>query len=147
MPAHITNIHNAHYQEGESQRDEPDWRYLDLSGQHLGARIEETPPGGTSSYHHYHTTEEEHVLVLAGHATLFLGDERVPLVEGDHLCFPAGEALAHHIENTSGSTFRFLVFGERKHDDVVFYPEGGILLLKSGDGRKQYTYRELKTER
>lgn len=146
MPAHITNIDDADYQEGESQRDEAVGRYLDLSGSHMGVRIEETPPGGTSSFHHYHTAEEEHVLVLGGHATLFLGDKQLQLRKGDHLCFPAGEPLAHHIENTSASTFRFLVFGERKQDDVVFYPEGGIMLVKSGDGLRQYTYRERKTE-
>lgn len=38
------------------------------------------------------------------------------------LWFAAGEAVAHHIENTSDAPLKFLVFGERKRDDVVFYP-------------------------
>lgn len=142
MQAKITNIQGAEYEEGESTRGEPAWRYLDLSGSHLGVRIEEISPGGTSSFHHYHTTEEEHVLVLNGQASLFLGEEQAPLAEGDHLCFPAGEPMAHHIENTSDTPFRFLVFGERKQDDVVFYPDAGVMLVKSADGPKQYTYRE-----
>jgi hypothetical protein len=41
----ITNIDQADYAEGESERDSPTWRYLDLSGEHLGVRIEELSPG------------------------------------------------------------------------------------------------------
>ena len=140
MSDRITNITEATYQQGQSQRGEPVWRYLDLSGKHLGVRIEETPPGGTTSYHHYHTAEEEHVLVLEGSATLHLGDEAVPLREGDHVWFPAGEEVAHHIENTSAKPFRFLVFGERKQDDVVFYPNGPVVLVKSANGMRRYRY-------
>jgi uncharacterized cupin superfamily protein len=137
MKTRITNINTATYKEGESQRSEATWRFLDLSGEHLGVRIEETPPGGTTSHHHYHTQEEEHVLVLAGNATLHLDDARVELNEGDHVWFPAAEEIPHHIENTSSKPFRFLVFGERKADDVVFYPMGPIILVKSAPGAKQ----------
>ncbi len=31
------------------------WRFLDLSGEHLGMRLEETLPGGDTSTLHYHT--------------------------------------------------------------------------------------------
>lgn len=137
-----TNIHSAHYEEDFSERDNATWRSLDLSGEHLGVRIEELDSGGTSSYHHYHTSEEEHVVVLNGTATLHLGTERVDLSEGDHIWFPAGEDVPHHIENTSPDPFKFLVFGERKQDDVVFYPNGSVILVKSAKGFQQYTYEE-----
>jgi uncharacterized cupin superfamily protein len=142
MNNRITNINTAIYKEGESQRGEATWRFLDLSGEHLGVRIEETPPGGTSSYHHYHMQEEEHVLVLAGNATLHLGDSTKELKEGDHVWFPAAEEVAHHIENTSSKPFRFLVFGERRTDDVVFYPNGPVMLVKSARGSQQYKYEK-----
>jgi uncharacterized cupin superfamily protein len=146
MSDRMTNINTAAYETGESQRDEAPWRSLDLSGEHLGVRIEETPPAGTSSYHHYHTQEEEHVLVLGGTATLHLGDEAIVLNEGDHVWFPAGEDVAHHIENTSSKPFRFLVFGERKTDDVVFYPEGPVMMVKSSQGQQLYTYEKRVTD-
>ena len=147
MSQRLTNIETAEYEEGESTRtDGATWRQLDLSGDHLGVRIEETPVGGTTSYHHYHTAEEEHVLVLNGTATLHLGDEDIQLTPGDHIWFPAGEAVAHHIENTSGGPFKFLVFGERKQDDVVFYPNGPVVLIKSSAGYQSYSYAERKTE-
>lgn len=88
MTASVTHTGSADYQQGNSDRDEPPWRFLDLSGEQLGVRIEELQPGGTSSYHHYHSAEEEHVL--------------------------------------------------------VFYPDARVLLVKSGDRRDQYTYRERK---
>ena len=144
MSIRKTNIHNSSFEEGESQSGEESWRFLDLSGDHLGVRIEITPPGSTTSHHHYHTAEEEHVLVIAGTATLHLDDDTVELVEGDHIWFPAGEEVAHHIENTSDNPFRFLVFGERKMDDVVFYPKGQVLLVKSSSGNRQFTYRKIE---
>ncbi len=147
MTDRLTNVNTAKYEEGKSTRkEEASFRFLDLSGHHLGVRIEETPPGATTSHHHYHTAEEEHVLVLEGEATLHLGDEAIELTHGDHVWFPAGEAVAHHIENTSGAAFRFLVFGERKQDDVVFYPKGEVLLVKSSDGFKTYNYKEGETD-
>jgi uncharacterized cupin superfamily protein len=146
MNDRITNINAAAYETGESQRDEAPRRFLDLSGEHLGVRIEETPPAATTSYHHYHTQEEEHVLVLGGTATLHLGDDAIVLNEGDHVWFPAGEEVAHHIENSSSKPFRFLVFGERKTDDVVFYPEGPVMMVKSSHGKQLYTYEKRVTE-
>jgi len=62
-----TNAPDA-WREEQTPRGET-WRYLDLSGEHLGVRIEELQPGASSSVHHYHTLEEEHVLVLEGAAT------------------------------------------------------------------------------
>ena len=147
MTNRLTNINSAEYKEGEStRREEAAFRFLDLSGQHLGVRIEETPVGATTSHHHYHTAEEEHVLVLEGTATLHLGDDDIELTQGDHIWFPAGEAVAHHIQNTSDAPFKFLVFGDRKQDDVVFYPQGSALLVKSSAGFKVYDYNERQHE-
>ena len=114
MSEQITNIYAARMETRQSPRGEADWRCLELSGEHLGVRVEELPPGSNSSYHHYHTAEEEHVLVLKGTATLHHGDDAIAIDEGDHLLFPAGVETAHHIENTSSEPFTYLVFGERK---------------------------------
>ena len=141
MTGQIRNVNRSEYETGEAVRGEAAYRFLDLSGEHLGVRIEELAPGGTSSYPHYHTSEEEHVLVLDGVATLHLGEADHELGTGDHLWFAAGDAVAHQIENTSDAPFKFLVFGERKADDVVFYPESQVMLVKAHHGSAQYTYR------
>lgn len=115
-------------------------RYKDLSGKHIGARIEELSPGSTSSYHHYHTSEEEHVFILTGEAVLFFGDSEYSVAVGDHIWFQAGDEIAHHFENRSESPCTYLVYGERKSNDVVMYPDAQVMLVKALD-RKQFTYR------
>jgi uncharacterized cupin superfamily protein len=140
MEPDITNINDSTFVEITTGRGESE-RQLDLSGQHLGVRIEDLPPGATSSYHHYHTLEEEHVLVLSGAATLHLGSAQHVLREGDHVCFLAGEPTPHHIENTGSGRFKFLVFGERNPGDTVFYPNGPVMMVKAL-GNALFTYRE-----
>lgn len=136
-----TNIETAAYAHGVSSRDgEPPYKFLDISGAHLGVRIEVIAPGGTTSHPHYHTAEEEHVILLSGEAVLHLGEEQVSLKQGDHVCFPAGHAVPHHIENASDAEIKLLVFGERKKDDVVVYPKAEMLLIKSASGVQTVSY-------
>lgn len=146
MNERVTNIHETTLEVRKSARGEADWRCLDLSGENLGVRIEELPPGSNSSYHHYHTAEEEHVIVLEGRATLHYGDELIEVRKGDHVSFKAGEEIAHHLENTSAGPFTYLVFGERKRDDVVIYPKSSIALVKSSRGHRWYNYAEYVPE-
>lgn len=117
------------------------WRHLDLDCERLGVRIEELLPGETSSVHHWHTAEEEHALLLQGALVLCLGDETRDLEAGDHVCFRANHPVAHHFENRSEAPARYLVFGERIEDDLVFYPERGEVLRKRG-GLQRLAYRE-----
>ncbi|HEX7037918.1 MAG TPA: cupin domain-containing protein [Pseudomonadales bacterium] len=140
----MTNINEASFEEVRTARGKT-LRQLDLSGSHLGGRIEDLPPGGTSSIHHYHTLEEEHVLVLSGSATLHLGTEEHELREGDHVCFLAGEPAPHHIENRSSGNFKFLVFGERNPGDTVFYPNGSVMMVKAAGGAL-YRYEDYKPD-
>jgi len=143
MP-HTHNIYNASWTEEKTSRGDT-WKYLDLSGEHLGVRIEELKPGDTSSIHHFHTAEEEHILILEGSATLHLGSESISLRPGDHFWFAAGEEDAHHIENTSEEPLQFLVFGERNPNDIVVYPEHQVMLTK-GLHFRRFTYRDIETE-
>lgn len=145
MSHEITNIETAQWREDTSARGGT-WRYIDLSGDHLGVRIEELAPGEHSSYHHYHTTEEEHLLVIAGAATLCLGDDRVALKAGDHVCFKAGDATAHHVRNETQEPVKYLVFGERNEGDVVFYPDASVALVKAMS-RQTYHYKPREQEK
>ena len=140
MRKELTNIHEAKFEAATNRRGQQWWQ-LDLSGEHLGVRIEVLAPGGHSSYHHFHTVEEEHVLALEGTATLVRGTEAITVRAGDHVWFPAGKEEPHHIENRSTKNFKFLVFGERSQADVVVYPDHGVMLVKALD-RKQITYDE-----
>lgn len=146
MRERVTNIHDANLEDRKSARGEANWRCLDLSGEHLGVRIEELPPGSNSSYHHYHVSEEEHVLVIEGTATLHLGEEAIEIRKGDHVLFRAGDEVAHHIENSSSDPFTYLVFGERKQAETVFYPQNSIALVRSSQGQRWYNYEKYVPE-
>lgn len=90
---------------------------------HVGVLVEELPPGKQSSPLHYHTAEEEQLMILAGEATLRLGDERYLMKAGDYVVFPAGQKLGHALVNESDETCRFLMIGERDPNDVCIYPD------------------------
>ena len=122
-------------------RGEP-WKYRGLSGEHLGVWIEILEPGATSSEHHYHTTEEGHLIILEVEGTLPLCEDKSQVQAGDHMWFKAGDAVAHHIRNTSNEPLRFLVFGERKREDVVDYPTYQVMMIKAEDYRR-LTYRDI----
>ena len=122
------------------KNDKLDYRYKELSGEQLGARIEELAPASASSHHHFHTSEEEHLFMLSGNATLVFGDEEIPVTVGDHVWFRAGDETAHHFENRSDAPCTYLVYGERKEDDVVVYPVAQVMIIKAL-GNKQFTYR------
>ena len=139
MGARVKNIYSDTYEQAESPRGDP-FRFLDLSGEHLGVRIEEISPDADTSYHHYHASEEEHVLILEGAATLHLGQDEVPLAVGDHVCFEAGCEEPHHIRNSSGAPLKLLVFGERKSDEVVFYPDAKVMLVRADGQQQLYDY-------
>lgn len=99
-------------------------------GSRIGVAIEELPPGRQSCPAHYHLLEEEHLLVLAGQATLRLGERRFALKAGDYVCFPAGQAAAHCLINDSEAPFRFLIIGERNPHDVIHYPDSGKVSVR-----------------
>lgn len=140
MAHEITNIHHAVWTEETTARGDV-WRYIDLSGSRLGVRMEELAPGERSSLHHYHTIDEEHVILMEGSVTLCLGEDKTMLVAGDHICFPAGEPIAHHLRNESDDSAKYVVFGERNEGDVVFYPKHSVALVKAMS-RQTYTFEK-----
>jgi uncharacterized cupin superfamily protein len=88
----------------------------------IGVGLLELPPGSNTRPGHWHTHEEEHLYALHGCATLYLGDAQYPLRPGSFVCFPAGQAAAHYLENTGTETFCYLIVGERIESDRVMYP-------------------------
>jgi uncharacterized cupin superfamily protein len=89
----------------------------------IGVGLLELPAGSNTGPAHWHSLEEEHLYAISGHATLCLGAERYPLQPGSYVCFPAGQTLAHHLENNGTEPFVYLMIGERIPGDQVTYPE------------------------
>jgi uncharacterized cupin superfamily protein len=90
----------------------------------VGVGVLELPPGSNTKPAHYHTREEEHLYVLEGRATLHLGAASYRLIAGSYVCFPAGQALTHYIDNDGAEVFRYLMIGQRVSDDQVIYDDG-----------------------
>ena len=99
-------------------------------GCHVGVVIEELPPGKQSCPGHYHMLEEEHLLVLAGRATLRLGEQTHEIEAGDYVCFPAGQKVGHCLINQGTEPCRFLIIGERNPNDVIVYPDSGKVKVR-----------------
>jgi len=87
----------------------------------IGVGLLELPPGSHTRPSHWHSLEEEHLYALSGTAILHLGEERHDLHSGSYVCFPAGQPVAHHLENVGAEPFVYLMIGERIADDRVTY--------------------------
>ena len=90
----------------------------------VGVGLMELPPGSNTKPGHWHSHEEEHLYALSGSAVLHLGAEQYLLEAGSYVCFPAGQEVAHHLQNVSAEPFVYLIVGERIANDKVTYPEG-----------------------
>jgi uncharacterized cupin superfamily protein len=120
------------YAEGE--RFALRWRPIGRFGgaQQVGVEICELAPGKQSWPTHYHMLEEEQIWVLAGAATLLLGDKTHEMKAGDYVCFPAGQKAGHAMVNRGAEVCRYLVVGSTTEKEVVVYTEShkvGVRLL------------------
>jgi uncharacterized cupin superfamily protein len=92
----------------------------------VGVGLMELPPGSNTKPGHWHSHEEEHLYAISGSAILNLGAEQHELQAGSYVCFPAGQAVPHHLENVGAQPFVYLIVGERIADDKVTYPGNAL---------------------
>jgi uncharacterized cupin superfamily protein len=83
--------------------------------------------GDLSTARHTHDRTDEWVLVLDGRAEVQVGDATFPVGPHDFVAHPAG-GPAHRMVATSALTY--LVGGQSDLDDVVFYPDAGLRLVR-----------------
>lgn len=89
----------------------------------FGAHLVDLAPGERSSERHWHEAEDEFLLVLAGTPTLLDTAGATALAPGDALCWRAGIANGHHLENRSAAPVRYLILGSRVAGDICHYPD------------------------
>lgn len=87
----------------------------------FGFHIMEVQPGRDTTEPHVHFREDECVYILSGQGAAQIGDEVLPVSEGDFLGYRKG-GLAHGLRNTGTDVLRCIVVGERHDTDVVDYP-------------------------
>lgn len=80
------------------------------------------PPGRRSSVRHCHSHDDELFVVLSGHATLLLGDERHPVRPGSIVARPPGTGVPHSFEAGEDGLV-MLAYGTRETGDWCWYPD------------------------
>ena len=92
----------------------------------VGVGLMELRPGSNTKPGHWHSHEEEHLYGISGAAVLHLGPEQHHLQAGSYVCFPAGQPVAHYLENVFEQPFVYLIIGERLSQDTVTFPAGAV---------------------
>jgi uncharacterized cupin superfamily protein len=94
----------------------------------LGASIDTVAPGMRSCPYHCHHAQEEMFVILAGHGTLRVADEMLPLRAGDIAFIPPGPDYPHQIINTSDAPLKYLSISTRETPEICEYPDSGKFL-------------------
>jgi uncharacterized cupin superfamily protein len=137
----MTNIHRPVFEDAVrptgapargSRRARLGWQ---LGAERIGMSLWEVPARQPADAYHYHLASEEIVIVLVGRLLLRTPEGERSLVEGDAVCFPAGEAGAHRLTNHEDEPARLLAVSNYGLPDVVVWPESqklGIFELRAG---------------
>lgn len=107
----------------------------------FGAFVETLAPGARSSHAHWHEDEDEMIYMLDGAVVLIEDGAETSLAAGEAATFPAGQPVAHALENRSDSPARYLVIGTRAPRDRVHFPtEDRVLHVeRSGGGARRWS--------
>ena len=101
------------------------------ASQRLYVNIDYVKPGAKSVKYHAHSRQEEFFLILKGSAVLRMGGRKIRVKKGDFIAKPAGRGLAHQFINTGPEVLEILDCGLQEAEDVVFYPDEDVFLVKS----------------
>ena len=98
------------------------------AAQKLGASIDTLAPGMRGCPYHLHHAQEEMFIILAGHGTLRVAGELLPIREGDVIFIPPGPEYPHQIINSSDAPLHYLSVSTRERPEVCEYPDSGKFL-------------------
>jgi len=98
----------------------------------LGASIDVLAPGKRGCPYHLHHAQEEMFVIVAGHGTLRVAGEMLPLKEGDVVFIPAGPEYPHQIINTSDAPLKYLSISTMEAPEICEYPDSGKYLAAGG---------------
>ncbi|MDT8446919.1 MAG: cupin domain-containing protein [bacterium] len=96
--------------------------------QHLGFQVQRLAVGHFACPYHGHQNQEELFLILEGRA-LLRGPEGVkPLVAGDLVFCPTGEALAHQLYNPGPEPCLYFSCSNQTETERGYYPDTGKVI-------------------
>jgi uncharacterized cupin superfamily protein len=102
-------------------------------GQVLGGSLTELAPGSVSFPFHYHCATEEAIFIVKGSGIARIGEQRVPVREGDWIAFPPGPEHAHQMINEGTEPLLYLcVSANMQKVDIVGYPDSKKVAATAG---------------
>jgi uncharacterized cupin superfamily protein len=101
-----------------------------LGSKAIGLTIQTIAPGCFSSRRHKHLFQEEILIVMSGEGTLIHGDQRIPMMIGDCVCYLPEDPEAHCFENTGTSDLVIWSYGNRFPYEVAVYPDQGLAFVE-----------------
>ncbi len=104
----------------------------EVGARKLGYRLVVVPPGKRAWPRHAHHANEELFVVLSGSGTAVIGEDRVPIREGDVVAAPPEPGEPHQIVNDSASELRYLAVSTMEEPDVMTYPDSGKVGVLAG---------------
>lgn len=101
--------------------------------------IYEIPPGKSAYPYHYHLKNEETFYIIRGEGLLKTPQGEKAVSAGDLIFFPANEAGAHKLTNTSPAENLVYIDFDVIHDmDVTVYPDSKKIAVWGKDVNKVY---------
>jgi uncharacterized cupin superfamily protein len=91
----------------------------------LGASYDVLAPGLRSCPYHFHHAQEEMFVILAGHGTLRVAGQMLPVRAGDVVFVPPGPEFPHQFINTSDAPLRYLSISTQERPEIAEYPDSG----------------------
>jgi uncharacterized cupin superfamily protein len=123
----ITNINKLTAKHQNIHKDYEYYKKIVLNGEQgdkCNVSIYEVPPGKSAYPYHYHFQSVEVFYIISGIGSLRTPKGEKIVTAGDIIAFPASEAGAHKLTNTSGSEILIYIDFDTYHSpEVSFMPD------------------------
>ena len=143
MKIEKTLITNANQLNAKHQNIHHGYEYFKkiiLSGENgnkCNVSVYEIPPGKSAYPYHYHFQSEEIFYIISGSGILRTPDGETNVTTGDILVFPAGEAGAHKLTNSSETEIlSYIDFDTYHSPEVSFMPDSNKSVIYGKGIRK-----------
>lgn len=107
-----------------------------IGAKKLGYNVTAVEPGKRVFPFHNHRVNEEMFFVLEGVGEVRIGSKTYPIVPGDIIACPPGDAeAAHQIINTGTEELRYLAVSTKESPEIADYPDSGKFGLLAENAR------------
>ena len=108
--------------------------------------IDYVPPKAYSTKYHSHSEQEEFFMILSGQGTLRINGEEHLIKKGDFIGKPNSKNIAHTFYNSGDEVLVVLDIGTNEKEDLCYYPDDDMYMLKTNEKRLIFNGKDLNTE-